>query len=147
MDAFRLSTFLVKERGGKLRMGPVWDLDIGYDNGDRVPIDDWVINYNGFVDRDPWMMPFWWPRLMEDPLFRTALKARWAGLRSGALRTEEMVSLVDQTAHYLQENGAVSRNYIKWDMGLGIDYEASTESLKSFLETRAQWMEGEISAF
>ncbi|MCK4747069.1 MAG: CotH kinase family protein, partial [Bacteroidales bacterium] len=83
VDAFRLSTFLVKERGGKLRMGPVWDLDIGYDNGDRVPIDDWVINYNGFVDRDPWMMPFWWPRLMEDPLFRTALKARWAGLRSG----------------------------------------------------------------
>ncbi len=55
--------------------------------------------------------------------------------------------MVDQTASYLQRNGAVSRNYVKWDLGLNIDYEASIESLKSFLEIRTQWMDGEISSF
>ncbi len=147
VDAYRLSTYLHKDRGGKLRMGPVWDLNIGYDTGDRVPFDDWVINYNHFVNNDPWMMPFWWPRLMEDPIFRSALKARWTELRSSVLRTEELLGMVDQTASYLQENEAVKRNYIKWDVGLSIDYEASIKSLKSFLEVRTQWMDGEISSF
>jgi hypothetical protein len=147
VDAYRLSTYLVKDRGGKLSMGPVWDLDIGYDTGDRVPFDGWVINYNRFVSRDAWMVPFWWPRLMEDPVFRSALKARWTELRSSVLRTEELINMVDQIADYLQANGAVSRNYIKWDAGLGVDYEASIESLKSFLRDRTQWMDGEIASF
>ena len=147
VDAYRLSTYLHKDRVGKLKMGPVWDLNIGYDTGDRVPFDDWVINYNRFVNRDPWMMPFWWPRLMEDPIFRSALKTRWTELRSGVLSTGELLAMVDQTASYLQENGAVTRNYAKWGIGLNIDYEASIESLKSFLVIRTQWMDGEISSF
>ena len=128
-------------------MGPVWDLNIGYDSGDRVPFDDWVINYNNFVSRDAWMMPFWWPRLMEDPIFRSALKVRWAELRSGALSTSEILSIVDQTADYLKKNNAVNRNYTIWDSGLSVDYNASIESLKSYLEERTQWMDGEISLF
>jgi hypothetical protein len=67
VDAYRLSTYLHKDRGGKLSMGPVWDLDIAFDNGDRIPANDWVIHYNKYVSQDPWMVPFWWPRLLEDP--------------------------------------------------------------------------------
>ena len=147
VDAYRLSTYLYKDRGGKLNMGPIWDMNIGYDSGDRVPLDDWVINYNQFVSMDAWMMPFWWPRLMEDPIFRSALKTRWTGLRSGVLSTDELLNIVDQTAGYLQENGAVTRNYTIWDAGLGVDYESSIESLKSYLESRTQWMDGVISSF
>ncbi len=147
VDGYRLSTYLYKDRGGKLKMGPIWDLNIGYDTGDRVPFDDWVINYNQFVSRDAWMVPFWWPRIMEDPLFRRALKTRWAELRFDVLSTAELLNLVDQTAGYLQENGAVNRNYTLWDAGLDVDYEAGIESLKSYLEERTQWMDGEISSF
>lgn len=147
VDAYRLSTYMYKDRGGKLNMGPIWDLNIGYDSGDRVPLDDWVINYNQFVSTDAWMMPFWWPRLMEDPIFRSALKTRWTELRSSVLSTDELFGMVDQTAGYLQGNGAVSRNYVIWDAGLGVDYESSIESLKSYLESRTQWMDGEISSF
>ncbi len=147
VDGYRLSTYLYKGRGGKLHMGPIWDLNIGYDTGDRVPWDDWVINYNQFVGSDPWMMPFWWPRLMEDPVFRQAVKARWAALRAGALSTPEILRLVDQTAAHLQDNGAVGRNYTRWKIGEGVDYEAAVQSLKSFLETRTQWMDNEISSF
>ena len=31
MDGYRLSTYMYKDRGEKLKMGPIWDLNIGYD--------------------------------------------------------------------------------------------------------------------
>lgn len=147
VDGYRLSTYMYKDRGGKLCMGPVWDLNIGYDSGDRVPYDDWVIHYNNFVNRDAWMMPFWWPRLMADPLFRNALRVRWTELRTGVLANQALLDLVDQTAGYLEDNGAIGRNYNLWDAGLNVDYGASIERLKSFLEERALWMDEQIGSF
>ncbi|MCK4749327.1 MAG: CotH kinase family protein, partial [Bacteroidales bacterium] len=147
VDGYRLSTYMYKDRGGKLNMGPIWDLNIGFDSGDRVPFDDWVINYNTFVERDAWMMPFWWPRLLEDPIFRSALKARWTELRTNVLHTDELLGMVDQAVGYLQGNGAVNRNFALWGGGMGIDYNGSIESLKSFLEERTQWMDSEIASF
>ncbi len=144
VDGYRLSTFLVKDRGGKLRMGPVWDLDIGYDSGGRIPWDGWVIDYNEYVDRDAWMMPFWWPRLMEDPLFRDALRERWSTLRAGVLSNESVLSLVDEASDYLIDNGAVERNYHRWDQGIGVDYPSSIGNLKRFLGERLLWMDSRI---
>ncbi len=127
-------------------MGPVWDLNIGFFSGDRVPMDDWVINYNNFVSQDPWMMPFWWPRLMEDPLFTEMLKDRWNNLRFNILSLAELNRMVDMAAGNLRNNGAAERNYFKWDQQIGIDWESSIEELKSYLVERVLWMDGEISA-
>jgi hypothetical protein len=147
VDGYRLSTYLQKDRGGKLAMGPVWDLNIGYDTGDRVPIDGWVINYNDYVDSDAWMMPFWWPRLLEDQVFRTAVKDRWNELRGNTLSTSRLQSLVDQNATYLSDNGAVDRNYTVWTLPTPVNYAASIESLKAYLENRTLWMDQEIQSF
>ncbi|PHN01571.1 CotH kinase family protein [Flavilitoribacter nigricans] len=147
VDAYRLSTYMHKDRGEKLKMGPVWDLNIGYDTGDRIPWDDWVINYNQYVSSDAWMMPFWWTRLLEDPVFRQAVKERWAELRGGVLSTTALLDLVDQTASYLVSNGGIARNYTRWDIGGQINYDGAIRSLKNFLELRSQWMDGEINAF
>lgn len=147
IDGYRLSTFLQKDRGGKLAMGPIWDLNIGYDTGDRVPWDGWVIHYNQYVSQDAWMMPFWWPRLLEDPIFRAAVKVKWQQVRSGALSNSNLIGLVDQTAQYLKVNGAIRRNYQKWDQGIGVDYDGSIESLKNYLRFRTEWMDAEIGTF
>jgi len=146
IDGYRLSTYMYKDRGGKLKMGPVWDLNIGYFTAGRVPMDDWVINYNNHVSKDAWMMPFWWPRLMEDPLFRDLLKSRWNEMRSTVLSMAEMQWMVDMAAASLRNSGAVDRNFKRWDKGIGIDWESSIQSLKSYLEDRVQWMDGEIAA-
>lgn len=147
VDGYRLSTFLQKDRGGKLQMGPVWDLNIGYDTGDRVPLDGWVINYNDYVDADAWMMPFWWPRLLEDPVFRTAVKDRWNELRGSTLSTARLQSLVDQNASYLINNGAAERNYKVWSLPSPVNYEESVASLRAYLENRTLWMDQEIQSF
>ena len=146
VDGYRLSTYLTKDRGGKLNMGPIWDLNIGFDSGDRVPLNGWVINYNQYVAEDAWMMPFWWPRLLEDPIFRTAVNNRWNQLRANVLSDAGLINLVTATSNYLIDNGAIARNYAIWDIG-GVDYQASIEQLKSYLMDRAAWMDGEINAF
>ncbi len=146
VDGYRLSTYMYKDRGEKLKMGPVWDLNIGFFSGDRVPMDDWVINYNNYVSQDAWMMPFWWPRLMEDPQFTGLLKDRWSELRSNAVSLGELNWMVDMAAGRLRNNEAAKRNYYKWDQQIGIDWESSIQELKSYLEERVLWMDGEISA-
>ncbi len=146
VDGYRLSTYMYKDRGEKLKMGPVWDLNIGFFSGDRIPMDDWVINYNNFVSQDAWMMPFWWPRLMEDPQFTELLKDRWSELRSNAVSLGELNWMVDMAAERLRNNEATKRNYYKWDQQIGIDWESSIQELKSYLEERVLWMDGEILA-
>ena len=45
----------------------------------------------------------------------------------------------------LRNTDAAKRNYYKWDQQFGIDWESSIEELKSYLEERVLWMDGEIS--
>ncbi|MEM6316101.1 MAG: CotH kinase family protein [Bacteroidota bacterium] len=144
IDGYRLSTYLTKDRGEKLKMGPVWDLNIGYDNPERIPFDDWVINYNNYVNQDAWMMPFWWLRLLSDPQFKAAVRTRWTALRTSELQTSNLLSLVDDTANNLIDNGAIERNATIWG---NEDYTSSVNNLKNYLENRAAWMDSEIGSF
>lgn len=146
VDGYRLSTFLHKNRGEKLKMGPIWDMNIGYARQDRVPFNDWIANYNNHVSQDAWMVPFWWQKLLTDPVFKTALKERWASLRAGAFSNTSILGRVDQTAEYLKDNGAVTRNYGRWS-GISFDYDNEVNTLRSYLEDRLQWMDNTISGF
>lgn len=147
IDGYRLSTYMYKDRDGKLNMGPVWDFNIGFDTGDRIPWDDWVVNYNQYVFADAWMIPFWWSRLMQDPLFKAEVKNRWEFLRAAPLSDEAIANFIDQTADHLESNAAVTRNYKKWDRGIGVDYNESVNSLKNFMEYRANRMDQKIADF
>jgi hypothetical protein len=146
IDAYRLSTYMYKDRGGKLKMGPVWDLNIGYNLQDRVPFNDWIINYNTYVTSDAWMLPFWWKRLMEDPQFRSELKVRWTELRANVLSTTNVLALTNETANYLMTNNAIVRNFTKWT-GLPVNYPGSISDMNTWLTNRLAWMDSKISAF
>lgn len=146
VDGYRLSTYMHKDKGGKLKMGPIWDLNIAYNIGGRVPDDDWIINYNTYQPNDLWLVHFWWNRLMEDPQFRTLLKTRWATLRASLLSDANVLGLVDQTANYLIDNGAIERNYNRWPIQ-SFDYNDRIDQLKNFLGNRLNWMDSEIGSF
>ncbi len=147
VDAYRISTYLQKDKDGKLAMGPIWDLNIGYDNGDRIPLDAWVYNYNLYIQQDAWMVPFWWPRLMSDPQFKAVVKAKWEELRAGPLSTAVLLRSIDESAGFLIENGAIERNYNRWRLDEGVDYVAAVAALKEYVEFRSNWMDGVISSF
>ena len=135
IDAYRLSTCMHKEKSEPLRMGPVWDLNIGYNRQDRGPTTDWIANYNQYVSRDAWMVPFWWPRLLEDLVFQSALQNRWNELRSNTLSNINVLGLVNTSSEFLISNGAIERNYIKWNC-IPVDYPSVVSDLKRYLEDR-----------
>ena len=146
VDGYRLSTYLHKDRGEKLKMGPIWDLNIGYNRQDRVPVTDWIANYNNYVPQDPWMVPFWWPRLLQDPVFKQRLKQRWQSLRQNEFSNDRVLGLVQSTADYLIDNGAIERNYQKWS-GIFVDYPAAVSELKTYLENRLQWIDAQVASY
>lgn len=146
VDGYRLSTYLHKDKGAKLKMGPIWDLNIGYNIGGRVPDNDWIINYNDYKPNDLWLVHFWWKRLMEDPQFKTLLKNRWAVLRSSVLSDDKVLGLVENTSNYLIENGAIERNYTRWPIST-FNYTDRISDLKNFLSNRLNWMDSEINSF
>jgi hypothetical protein len=135
-----------KDKSGLLKMGPVWDLNIGYNRQDRVPTTDWIANYNQYVSQDTWMVPFWWTRLLEDPVFKTALRVRWNELRNNTLSNSNVLDLVSETSNYLISNGAIVRNYEKW-FGIPVDYNNSISELIAYLEDRLSWMDGTITTY
>jgi hypothetical protein len=141
IDGYRLSGFLHKDFGGKLIAGPVWDMNIGFNEGYRLPDDAWVYDYNKYVQGDMWSMPFWWPKLMEDPLFKSEVRNRWKTLRAEDWSDESLMNMVDNKANYLIKNGAIQRNMKKWHSKKTYDYQKSISSLKEFLSKRAKWMD------
>ena len=135
IDAYRLSTCMHKEKSEPLRIGLVWDLNIGYNIQDRGPTTDWITNYDQYVSRDAWMVPFWWPRLLEDLVFQSALQNRWNELRSNTLSNINVLGLVNTSSEFLISNGAIERNYIKWNC-IPVDYPSVVSDLKRYLEDR-----------
>lgn len=158
-DAYRLSTFMYKDRGEKLHMGPVWDfnLSLGNDEQDfRRSPETWIYQYNSFLPGDLWLVPFWWTRLTEDPLFRSRVKERWQELRATEWSNESLNQLISDLVEEITEDGAVDRNFDRWDVlgtrvfgnhFVGETYEAELEYMRNWLQQRLSWMDAEIAGW
>jgi PKD repeat protein/subtilisin-like proprotein convertase family protein len=149
IDGYRLSTFLHKQRddrGGKLRMGPVWDFDLGWFNAGYCASSDtsgWAYNFN-FVCTDN-NVPFWWQRFEEDTLFQQNLACRWQSLRQTTLGQSHIFALIDSMAAVVDQ-GQV-RNFDYWG-NLGTDpdtYVGELDRLKGWITSRLNWMDDTLS--
>jgi hypothetical protein len=117
-DGLRLSTYLFKDRGGKLAFGPIWDFDrtIGCDSDGRA------FDPNSWAPADFYFTQTWWSRLLgnsardggggSNPDFWQEYTERWHELRQGALSLESMHALVDELAAQIAESQ--ERNFTRW---------------------------------
>jgi hypothetical protein len=113
IDAYRLSTFLHKDKNGKLKAGPAWDFNLAYGNADYR--EAWYPDGFRFDDRmegDNWGNPFWWKGLMHDTAFVNAMKCRWKSLREYSWSADRIIETTDSLTHSLDE--AVKRNFERW---------------------------------
>jgi len=148
IDGFRLSTYMHKDRGGKLNMGPPWDYDLSLGNANYL--DGWqpVGWYHDLLGDGDYP---WWRRLFEDKEFRLKYADRWFGLRKDVLATHQLLADIDDTAALLNE--AQVRNFDRWRI-LGIyvwpnwfiaqTYKEEIDWMKGWLENRLTWMDAEI---
>jgi CotH kinase protein len=152
LDAYVRSFYLQKDRGGKIRPGPVWDHDLGL--GHEFPGGQNFTHW-WFIDRHA---PHGWvPRLMDDPAFATRMARRWSELRQGVLRDAQIEARIDTFAAPLL-SGAADRNFKRWRILnvrspftqreyitiATVTYPEQIAALKKFLRQRALWMDAEL---
>ena len=158
VDAYRLSTFMYKQRdsdGGKLFMGPIWDYNLGFGNVDYCTSgnpEGFVIYFNSVCPDDFWLIPFWWTRLFDDEAFRDKVVDRWNSLRQGKFKTEAIHAYIDSVADVLEEE-AQQRNFEKWPVlntyvwpnyFVGDSFESEVDWLKGWIADRMEWLDSNI---
>ncbi|MGK0188968.1 MAG: hypothetical protein ACI9R3_004784 [Verrucomicrobiales bacterium] len=158
-DAFRLSTYLNKPRGGKIHYGPIWDFDrtMGSEDGrDR--------NAVGWDGGSQWWTYPWWRELIwqpgrrrnnaGDPDFMQAYVDRYQDLRQNVMSVENMHAVVDGMAAEIGDEAA-ERHFARWtavrpnggqyDGDDGRTWKGEVTHLKGWLQTRVEWWDTEFA--
>ncbi len=147
IDGYRLSTFMFKDRDGKLNMGPIWDYNLSLRNANYL---------EGWLSRG-WYYPLlsssdypWYPRLFQDEDFAQAYQDRWAQLRARELLTPVLMASIDDATALLRESAA--RNFSRWNIlgtyvwpnpnPLATTFEQEVNLMKSWLDDRLRWWDG-----
>ncbi len=145
IDGFRFSTFFQKDRGGKIKMEPIWDWNLSYGNA------------NG---KQGQMAEHWyWPqlddrqysyyrRLFEDPDFAQRYVDRLAELRATVFSISNVFARID--ALVTDIGGARSRNFERWPIlsrriwpntFVGKSYDDEIGYMKGFIDQRFAWVD------
>lgn len=111
-DAGEHSTYMYKNEGGLLKIGPVWDFDQAMNNS--------VV---GETDPDTLAMQEkdFFSELCKDTAFIDALKNRYAFLQKNYLNDKYMFAMIDETEAYLKS--ARAREWYRW----AADYYDATD--------------------
>ena len=89
------SCYMFKDRGGKLKAGPVWD----FDYGTFVPVEEGLIGQSSI----------WYDMLLTRQAFVSRLRERWKTFRP---ELENVVSFIDETAVEIRESAEANR--LQW---------------------------------
>ena len=137
--SFYSSCYMSLRRGGKLKMGPLWDFDIAFGN----------VNYDGNFDPTGLMVRyyFWCSRLFQDPAFVARVKERFDYFYS---RKDDIIREINEKARYLRFS--VEENNNKWgtlytrtwpNYDVWGNYLNEVQNLKNWLNERFEWLKNE----
>jgi hypothetical protein len=145
VDGFRFSTYFTKDRGGKLKLEPVWDWNLAFGN---------CRGKEGYLAQG-WYWPqlddfqySWFRRLFDDPDFAQRYVDRWGQLRTNTLASSQLLARVDQLAAQLAE--PAGRNFARWPIlgetvvpnyFVGTSYVQEIAWMKNWIATRLAWIE------
>jgi len=150
IDGFRLSTYMHKDRNGKLKQGPAWDYNLSLGNADYLTgwlPTGWYFNQLGDGD-----YPYW-RRLFMDPEFKLAYADRWFALRRGLFDTDRLVGMVEDYATLLDEPAA--RNFNRWrilgqyvwpNWYIAKTFREEIAWMQQWLVSRLAWMDSQIAS-
>jgi hypothetical protein len=152
VDAYRLSGYLYKPRdsdGGKLHAGPLWDFNFAWRNANYA---DNEIPERWTFEGEPYGVPFWWQRLLEDETFTKNLQCRWVALRESVLSQRHIFGTIDSLTTVLAE--PQKRHYTLYPiMGRGLypnpdpiakTYEEEIVNMKGWISERLQWVDANL---
>lgn len=155
IDAYKISTYIYKDKaskGGKLKLGPVWDFDLAWNNANYGLASD-PTGWEYTQTSTPYEIPRWWERFMQDPNFQNRIKCRWEQLRNNNIITPAtLLAKVDSFASVLSESQA--RNFKQWPildanvwanpLPIPNSYPAHISELKNWITSRYNWLNGSM---
>jgi hypothetical protein len=147
IDGFRYSVFISKDRGGKLKMEPIWDWNLSFGNA----------NYYDAWSPTSWYYPrlreteiSWYRRLVQDPEFQQRCVDRWGELRTNIFAPSRLLGRIDEMAALLQD--AQARNFRHWQIlgrrvnpnyYSGSTYQDEINYMKQWIQRRIAWIDGQ----
>lgn len=145
-DAYQYSTFFHKDKNGKLRAGPVWDLDLSFGNDlfmwglDRSRTDLWYFQDQYYNNGSR----FWYD-LFNNSTFRCYLSKRWNEVTQPGqpLHPSSIEALIDEAVDSISE--AVVRDYQRWNK-LG-SHQERIAAIKAFISERVTWMTTNLGSY
>ena len=153
-DMCSKSTYMYKDKGGKLIMGPVWDFNNVCDNYLSAEY-----GTEGFLFAEN---KIWYDMLLKDKKFVEKVQKRYRELRKTYLSEEYLMNYIDESVLYLGE--AVNRNFEVWGYTFKREnqtspmeflqpiernpqnYEEAINQYKTFLKERGNWLDENIDS-
>ena len=138
------SCFMHLARGGKLMMGPMWDMDVAYGNMSQA--NQTCYNPKGFYIKHVQ----WYARLFKDPAFVKRVKERFSYFYR---HQNDILANINADAQYLrysaQENDNVWHvlNVKTWpNYNIWGSYQNEVQELKTWFVTRMDWLKSQFDA-
>ncbi|MSU49786.1 MAG: hypothetical protein EXS37_11990 [Opitutus sp.] len=145
VDGLKRSTYMTKDRRGRLTSGPVWDYDRALAGGDnRAQIAD---IWSGLADATDFWNYGWWGVIARDPEFRQAWVERWQKLRKNEFSTANMSARIDKFAAEIGPL-AGARDAARWPDNASRfpgGWQGEVDNLKSWLAKRTAWIDSQFS--
>ena len=143
---FYTSCYMNLKRGGKLKMGPLWDYDVAFGNMAQDTPADAVLcrTTTGFYIKNA----KWFTRLFQDPAFVAKVKERYNYFYR---HKNDILQNINADAQYLKYS--VNENDAKWDLfnrytwtnyNIWGSYQNEVQYLKEFLNERMDWLKSEF---
>ncbi|HYV90276.1 MAG TPA: CotH kinase family protein [Chitinophagales bacterium] len=158
VDGYRSSCFMFKDKdskGGKLTMGPLWDFNVSFGNANYCnawSAIGWQYQFNNYCSGFYPHVPFWWSRMLEDPVFADNVKCRWNFLRQNFLCTDSINHWIDSVAAVLNEpqqrnfiQWPILGQYVDWNYYIGQTYADEIGYMKQWIHDRSFWIDDNLS--
>ena len=135
--AFKSDCVMHLKRGGKLKMGPLWNFEKAFDNNSKA-------SATGFVVKNA----VWFARLFQDPAFVAKVKERFSYFYG---HQQDIISEINVHAEYLKY--AVKEDDNRWGTFAGYTssskdawgvYGSKVSDMKTWLVTRMDWLKKEF---
>lgn len=144
-DAYQFSTYFHKDRNGKLRAGPIWDLNLTYGNDlflwgfDRSFYNVWQ-----FQNGDNEGAKFW-RDLFNNSKFRCLMSRRFHEITqpNQPMNPDVLDTFIDNAVNYIST--AVERDNQKWSTTN--EQFSNVVALKNFIALRISWMTGSLGSY
>lgn len=119
VDTYVYSTYVTKERNGKLQMSPQWDFNISLGNNDYRVFNMETQHHTSGWNRNPGDTGLWeyrWhARLMEDTEYLRRYADLWYHFREDVLSDASILQSIDNKLNSVNA-GAAQRNFARWDI-------------------------------